>query len=159
MRKRTEAAPSPRSEMISQAVTESREEISRTDAKAGVLLTLSTGALAGTVTFARAGHVSAPASAALWLSAGLTALALALLLSVVRPRLGKSRRGGCFADHERLLSGDRLDGWQADRLRLFSALAVRKHRRLQHAVNLLFVALAALAVGAVLVSAGSGVAL
>jgi hypothetical protein len=140
--------------VIGKAVAEARDEISRTDSKAGVLLTLATGALAGTVTFARAGHLPVPAAVALWASSALTGAALALLLSVVRPRLGTTRRGGCFADHERLLSGARLDGWQGDRLRLFSALAVAKHRRIRRAVDLLFTALAALAVGAVILSTG-----
>jgi hypothetical protein len=148
-------APQLRAEAIGAAVAEAREEIARTDGKAGMLLTLATGALAGLVTFARAGHVPTPAAVALWASAALTTGALALLLTVVRPRLGASRRGGPFADHERLLAGTGLDGWQAARLRMLSALAVAKHRRVRRAVDLLFIALAVLAVAAALTAGGA----
>ncbi|MCL2581019.1 MAG: hypothetical protein FWE35_01015 [Streptosporangiales bacterium] len=142
------AAATARSEAIAAAVGEARDEIARTDGKAGVLLTLSTGALAGLYTLSRAVH-ALPAEIALWAASALAAAALALLLTVVRPRLGRSRRGGPFGDHERLLNGE-LDGWQESRLELLSCLAVAKHRKVQRAVDLLRLALAGLAAAAVL---------
>lgn len=132
---------------VAAAVAEARDEIARTDAKAGTLLTLSTGALAGLLSFVRVGHVPLPAAIALWLASALTTAALALLLMVVRPRLENSR-DGIFPDHEVLLVGTGVDGWQAERLRLFSALAVAKHRKVRRAVDLLFIALAMLAAAA-----------
>lgn len=143
-----DTAPS-RSQAIAAAVGEARDEIARTDGKAGVLLTLSTGALAGLYTLSRATH-ALPAQITLWAASALSAAALALLLTVVRPRLGRSRRGGPFGDHEQLLKNGDLDGWQESRLTLLSCLAVRKHRAVRHAVDLLFLALAGLAVAAVL---------
>lgn len=140
------------------AVAEAREELSRTDAKAGMLLTLATGALAGLLTFARAGHVPFPAAVALWLATALTVAALGLLLAVVRPRLGRGCRGGVLPDHQQLLSGAAaadLHEWQAGRLRTLSALAVAKHRRVRHAVDLLLVALAVLALAVLLTAGGA----
>src|SRR5450755_2610561 len=132
-----------RGELIAAAVAEARTEIARTDAKAGTLLTLATGALAGLVTLARAGHPAAPVVVLLWLAAALTGTALGLLLMVVRPRLGRTRT--MFADHQALLTAPDLPGWQEGRLRLLSALAVAKHRRLRRAVDLLLAGLLALA--------------
>jgi hypothetical protein len=141
---------------ITSAVDEARHEIERTDGKAGTLLTLATGALAGLLTFARAGHVPLAAVAMLWLATALTTAALAVLLAVVRPCLAGGRRGGMLADHEQLLTMTYPAGtdWHVARLRMFSALAVAKHRKIRSAVDLLFAALAALTVAAVLIATG-----
>jgi hypothetical protein len=146
------------SAQVGVAVAEAREELARTDTKAGTLLTLATGALAGLLTFAHAGHVPVPAAVALWLATSLTVAALGLLLAVVRPRLGPWCRSGMLPDHQQLLSGGNPAGlheWQASRLRALSALAVAKHRRVRHAVDLLLAALAVLAVAALLTAGGA----
>jgi hypothetical protein len=137
-------------DQITAAVAEARDEISRTDTKAGTLLTVATGALAGLVTFAQAGHLPVAAAVLLWLAASLSAAALVVLLTVVRPRLGAS--SNMFADHEALLNAAACDlpGWQEARLRLLSGLAVTKHRRLRRAVDTLLAGLAVLAAAVVL---------
>jgi len=137
-------------DLVASTVTEARAEVARTDGKAGTLLALATGALTGLVTLARAGHLAPAAAALLWLAAALTGAALALLLTVVRPRLGSS--GTMFADHAALLTAADLYAWQEARLRLLSALAVAKHRRLRRAVDLLLAGLVALATAAVLIA-------
>jgi hypothetical protein len=138
--------------VLAAAVAEARDEVARTDSKAGTLLTLATGALAGLLTFAHA-RVPLPAAIALWVAAALTTAALGALLTVVRPRLGASRSGDGLADHVQLAaisSDDGVRAWQAERLRMFSALAVAKHCRVRAAVDLLLVALAVLIVAALL---------
>jgi hypothetical protein len=141
---------------IAGAVAEARHEVERSDGKAGTLLTLTTGALAGLLTFAHAGHVRPPAAVLLWLATALTTTALAVLLTVIRPRLAAPRgeMGGMLGDHEQFLActPDRADEWNVARLRMFSALAVAKHRRIRLAVDLLFAALAALAIAAITIT-------
>jgi hypothetical protein len=137
---------------LAAAVAEAREEVARTDSKAGTLLTLATGALAGLLTFAHA-RIPLAAAVALWLAAALTTAAVGALLTVVRPRLGTSRRGGGLADHVQLAAISTDDGvraWQAERLRMFSALAVAKHCRVRVGVDLLLIALAVLVVAVML---------
>lgn len=142
-------------EPMATAIAEARDEISRTDSKAGTLLTLATGALAGLLTFAHA-HVPFAAAVALWGAAALTTAALGVLLTVVRPSLSGVPRTGVFPANESLLNGAVTDlpARQAGRLRTFSALAIRKHRRVRLAVDLLLGGLAALGVAVVLITAG-----
>lgn len=138
-------------EAYAQAVDEARSEITRTDGKAGTLLTLATGALALMVALGTQGHrVSAAAAVTMWITAALDGAAGAVLLTAIKPRLP---RGGMFRDHAVLLDiheAAELEEWQRDRLRLMSGLAHAKHRRIRLAVNLLLVSLATLAVAATL---------
>jgi hypothetical protein len=105
--------------VIASAVEEARGEVARADAKAGTLLTLATGALAGLVAFAQAGHLPLPAAAVLWLADAVN-----------------------------------VGAWQESRLRLLSALAVTKYRRLRRAVDLLAAGLVLLTAAAPLVLTG-----
>jgi hypothetical protein len=136
---------------IANGVGEARAEVTRTDTKAGTLLTLATGALALMVTLGTRGHhLSLGACVAMWCAAALDGAAALALLSVVRPRLS---RGGMLGDHAALLRLDddaQLDRWQRDRLALMSGLAHTKHRRVRIAVDLLVASLATLAIAAAL---------
>jgi hypothetical protein len=136
---------------IAHGVDEARAEVTRTDTKAGTLLTLATGALALMVALGTRDHrLSFGAAVAMWCTAALDGAAALALLSVVRPRLS---RGGMLGDHAALLRlevGAQIDGWQRDRLDLMSRLAHTKHRRVRLAVDLLVASLAALAIAAVL---------
>lgn len=132
------------------SVEEARAELGRADAKAGTLLTLVTGALAGLLTFAQSTRVPTAANALLWLSAMAAASAAFLLLFVIRPWLGDS--ADILADHAELLgiAPAGLAEWHRRRLATMSAAAMTKHRRLRHAVHLLLTALTLLMIAAVI---------
>jgi hypothetical protein len=133
-------------EAVVSGVGEARAEVTRTDSKAGTLLTLTTGALALMVALATRDHHHVSIAAAI----DMDVTAAVALLAVVRPRLS---RGGMLGDHAALLVLDddaELDGWQRDRLRLMSGLAHTKHRRVRIAVDLLAASLIPLALAAIL---------
>lgn len=152
-RRRGRAAERAREEEHRQAIAGeircSRDEIARSDVKAGTLQQYALWMLAGLYTLARVSHGLA-AEIPLWAGGVLAAAALTVLLRVTRPRL-KSCRGGIFADHRPLLdgSGPDIGQWNAARLRMFDRIAVGKHRQVQIAVDLLLAALVLFASGAV----------
>lgn len=148
---RARSDPGPTAE-IACLIAEAREEVSRTDGKAGTLLTLATGALAGLLTLTHT-RIPLPVAITLWLAASLVTAALAVLLAVVRPSLPAIRHGGIFPGAANLLAaapGADLRSWQESRLRTFSALAAAKHRKVRLAVDLLGLALAVLVIAVVL---------
>jgi hypothetical protein len=144
--------PDERRALIAAAVEEARTEADRADGKAGTLLALATAALAGLVTFAHA-RIPVAASVLLWLAAGSAGAAVYVLLAAIRPRLGGSAR--MLEDHARLLAdGTDLAEWQVSRLRMLSAIAAAKHRRIRHSADLLVTGLMLLAAAVPLVITG-----
>ena len=138
------------------AVAEAREEVARTDSKAGTLLALATGALAGLVAFAHSARLPVPVAVTLLAGAAMAGAAIGLLLFAVRPRLIGSGRD-VLGDHRELLaitSPHELYQRQVRRLEMFSGLAVAKHRLVRRAADFLLAALVLLAVAAVLTAGG-----
>lgn len=138
--------------LVAEAVREARHELGRADAKAGTLLTLATGALAGLLTLIHT-RVPLAAVALLWFAAALVTGSLAMLLLVVRSDVGSS--SVMFHDHKELLDTDpgTERRWQENRLRKLSRSAVTRHIRVRRAVDLLLGALATLVVAAVVIAA------
>lgn len=132
-------------------------EISRTDAKSGVLLTSFSLPLAALVAAVPGGH-ALPAPAALFVGTGTVGLVAAMLvvLLVVRPRLGGAARGSflhwslCETADE-VLKDLEVPGNQAEHLIHLSKIARRKYRGLRIAVDLTGASLVAL--GAALITA------
>lgn len=141
-----------RAELVDSAAAGARDEVVRTDTKAGNLLALASAAFAGLVTFANA-KVPPAAATALWVSAALDAAAVAMLLVVIRPQLRGTPRGGMLPSHQMLLTASPADlhRHRAGELRIFSELAVTKHRHIRLAVDLLLIALAALIIAALII--------
>lgn len=141
-----------RRELIAAQVAAARDDVSRAGSTVSTLLTVSTFALGGLVTFAHA-RLPAAAAAALWTSAALTAAALITLLLVVRPWLNGHRRGELLPSHQHLLAAgpEELRDWPRRELEMFSRLAAAKHRRTRLAVDLLFAALAALGTAVIII--------
>jgi hypothetical protein len=137
---------------------DARDHLSRADGKAATLLALATGALAGLLALAQAARVSGAAAVLLWVAAGLSGVAVAMLLLAVRPWLaGGCGRGG-LATHAAVLdAADRAGRLAAaeDQVRLLSGLAVSKYRRLRLSVDVLLCALAVLGAAAVAIAAGA----
>lgn len=145
----------PRNEVRAKAAEEARDEGRNADTKAGILLALATAGLAGLVAAATgAPHITPAASISMWLTAAVDGSAVAVLLAAIRSRV--PRKADTFADHRQLLdeADIDLDAWHRGRLELFSRLAVRKHRLIKRAVDLLRIALACFALAAVLLLAG-----
>jgi hypothetical protein len=148
-----EPGPAPAG-ALGAAVAEARDEVARTDQKAGTLLQVATWALAGLLALAHA-RIPVAAAIALWAAAALVTAAMAVLLAVVRPWLGRTPRDGIFPSTEQLLTAahvTHLHEWQAGRLRMFTRLAVAKHRKVRLGVDLLLAALAVLLLAAALVA-------
>jgi hypothetical protein len=137
-------------EELAAAVAEARDEVARTDGKAGTLLQVATWALAGLLALVHA-RVPVAAAVGLWTAAVLVFAAMAVLLAVVRPWLGQTPRNGIFPSSEQLLAGGHVTdphAWHADRLQIFARLAVAKHRLVRLGVDLLLAAIAVLALAA-----------
>lgn len=120
-------------------------QLGRADAKASTLLSLAGAGLALLVSLAGLHHGGVIGQIALDVAGGATAAAVALLLSVIRPRLGPHG----FPAHATIpASGDLLDHLhvtatpteRAAELRFLSRLAVTKYRRIRYATDLLTVA-------------------
>jgi hypothetical protein len=124
-------------------------EISRTDAKSGVLLTSFSLPLAALVA-AVPGH-ALPAMAAALVGAGTVGLVTAMLvvLLVVRPRLGGAARGSflywSLCTPEELVEDLKAPKNQAEHLIHLSKIARRKYRGLRIAVDITGASLVALA--------------
>lgn len=140
-------------QQILASVEEARAELSRADTKAGTLLTLVTGALAGLLAFAQSTRIPTAANALLWLSAAAAASAAVLLLLVIRPWLGDS--AGILGDHAELLDLEPADltVWHRRRLVAMSGAALAKHRSIRRCVHLLLGSLALLMLAVVITAA------
>lgn len=126
-------------------------EISRTDAKSGVLLTSFSLPLAALVSAVPAGR-ALPTAAALFVGTGTVGLVAAMLvvLLVVRPRLGGAARGSFLywslcETAEEVLKDLEVPETQAEHLTHLSKIACRKYRGLRIAVDLTGASLVALA--------------
>lgn len=125
-------------------------EIARTDGKASLLLAFDGAVLAGLASVATQ-PLPTPARAVGILAVAALGTAAAVLLLVVRPRLGGSDRAS-FPHWARLdedairdcMTGDT----RAARVRVLSGIALSKFTRLRHAVDLSLAALGLLAVAA-----------
>lgn len=132
-----------------------RDELRRTDTKATTLLSVVGVALAGVVALGRAG-MPVPALAALWLAALPIFGAVLVLLATIRPHLSQFPTPGTWLDATMHGPGVLLEAGSyaaevaANDVCLLGQLAVAKHTRVKHAVNLLIVGGAALAVALVL---------
>jgi hypothetical protein len=149
---------------VADATTHVRAELSRVDAKAGMLLTLSGTAL--TVLLALLARTRLPLAAVAtgWFTAAVVAAAVVALALAIRPRLAGSHGFVRYArsnpaavrdEFRRLHAGD----WNAacenerrevDALVAFSRLAAGKYRRVRLAVDLLLAGLAGVTVTAAL---------
>ncbi|MEU9647254.1 Pycsar system effector family protein [Streptomyces sp. NPDC048188] len=122
-------------------------EISRTDAKASLLLAFNGAALAGVASLADRGLPTATKAAGTLAVLALEAAAVLLLL-VARPRLGGDDRAS-FPHWARLDDTEILAGMHSDhraaRIRVLSTIAVRKFTHLRRAVDLTLTALLLLA--------------
>ncbi|NKQ54417.1 hypothetical protein HFP15_16165 [Amycolatopsis sp. K13G38] len=132
-----------------------RDELRRVDTKATTLLSVVGVALAGVVALAKTG-MPAAALAALWLAAVPIFGAVLVLLGTIRPKLWQVPTPGTwlhatYAGPAVLLdAGTYAAEVVAEDVCLLGGIAVDKHTRLKHAVNLLIVGGAALAVALVL---------
>lgn len=132
-----------------------RDELRRADTKATTLLSVVGVALAGVVALAKAG-MPVPALAALWLSALPIFGAVLVLLATIRPKLSQFPTPGSWLDATLhgpsvlLEAGSYAAEAAAQDVCLLGQLAVDKHTRVKHAVNLLILGAGALAVALVL---------
>lgn len=130
-----------------------RGELARVDAKAGILLSLSSAGIAFVATTAP--KVSgAEAVLLIGSAAALTAAALVLLLTVLRPRLGASsfNSWATRTPAQILAAADQVteDQHAANELGFLSYLISRKFRQLQRGVDLLALGVVLLAVAIVI---------
>jgi hypothetical protein len=132
-----------------------RGELRRVDTKATTLLSAVGVALAGVVALAKSG-MPVPALAALWLAALPIFGAVLVLLATIRPRISQYPVSGTWLDATMHGPGVLLDARSyaaevaAQDVCELGAIAVDKYARVKHAVNLLIVGGAALAVALVL---------
>jgi hypothetical protein len=152
-------APADPSTHIAEATEAVRAELARIETQASTLLALFGAALAVVLAAAQTG-LTPIAAAVVWAAAVPTGCAVSLLLWAVRPRSASAirldaERYATYVerpdDLEAELSATSLSRTRAQRLAALSANAVAKHRLVRFAIDLLFVALALLAIGAVLV--------
>ncbi|MFI8234945.1 Pycsar system effector family protein [Streptomyces sp. NPDC085900] len=133
------------------ALTTLATEIGRTDNKASLLLAFNGAVLAGLASLT---DHTLPAGTKAFGAAAVLALAAAaaLLLFVVRPRLGGNDRAS-FPYWARLNDDEIRAGMHGDtraaRIRVLSQIALTKYRKLQHAVDLSLAALALLLLAAI----------
>ncbi|GAA2053268.1 DUF5706 domain-containing protein [Streptomyces cheonanensis] len=120
------------------ALSEVQNQIARTDSKASVLMAVVTGSLAAIG--AAGSSVTLPLVGAIAAGTGAAALvvAAALLLSVIRPRLGGNDRAS-FPYWSRLSPDEVREELAEDRrqhaIAALSRIAVAKHKTLQRAVD------------------------
>jgi hypothetical protein len=135
-----------------------REEIQRADAKATTLLSLVGAALAGVIALSTR-TVPVPAAVALWCSVAPILSSVLVLLSAIRPRLNTDPVAGTWLHAAQVGASALLESYQDDGESTVSAahdvcvlarIARAKYVRIQHAVALLVVGLAALTVALVL---------
>ncbi|HVV10549.1 Pycsar system effector family protein [Amycolatopsis sp.] len=132
-----------------------RDELRRADTKATTLLSVVGVALAGVIALGKAG-MPAPALAALWLAALPIFGAVLVLLATIRPKLSQFPTPGSWLDATLHGPGVLLEAGSyaaevaANDVCLLGHLAVAKHTRVKHAVNLLIVGGTVLAVALVL---------
>ncbi|MFF7566606.1 Pycsar system effector family protein [Streptomyces pseudovenezuelae] len=132
------------------ACTAVATEVARTDGKASMLLAFNGAVLAGLASIADTGL---PSVAKAFGAAAVLALAAAavLLLLVVRPRLGGTDQASfpywARLDEAAIHASMRGDSRPA-RIRVLSAIAMRKYSLLRHAIDLSLAALALLVVAA-----------
>lgn len=132
-----------------------REELRRVDTKATTLLSVVGVALAGVVALGKSG-MPVPALAALWFAALPIFGAVLVLLATIRPKLSQFPTPGTWLDatlhgpQALLDAGSYAAEYAAHDVWALGQVAVDKHTRVKHAVNLLIVGGAALAVALVL---------
>ncbi|MEV6357956.1 Pycsar system effector family protein [Streptomyces hydrogenans] len=125
---------------LAAAITTVLAEISRTDAKSGVLLTAFSLPLAALL--ASVPNRSLPALASFLVASGAVGLVLAMLvvLSVVRPRLDGAMRGSYLywstATTDEVVQDLTEPTNQVEHVQRLSAIARRKYRGLQLAVDI-----------------------
>ncbi|MGK5533419.1 Pycsar system effector family protein [Streptomyces sp. URMC 129] len=124
----------------------------RTDSKAGLLLTLDSILVAGLA--AMANGMSTPAAVVAGAAAVATVVAAVLAVLVTRPRLGNGTDRGSFV-HWATLADDQAvtavlaEDRRAAHLRVMSRICLTKMRLLQHATDATLLAVGILAVAAV----------
>jgi hypothetical protein len=137
-----------RTDLLTEELAAVRGELTRVDSKASMLLALAAGGMAVVATADQ--HRLA---AVLLVNGGMVSvgLALVLLLSVVRPRLGVTgflrHAGGTIDDVRAELTTCDADVWRSQELACLSRIARRKYELLRSAVDLLSLALALILAG------------
>lgn len=137
-----------RSDLLTEELTAVRGELTRVDSKASMLLALAAGGMAVVAT---ADHHRM--AAVVLINAGMVSLGLALilLLSVVRPRLGVTgflrHAGGTIEDVRAELTTFDADTWRSQELTCLSRITRRKYELLRWAVDLLSLALVLILAG------------
>ncbi|MFE9395713.1 Pycsar system effector family protein [Streptomyces flavidovirens] len=124
---------------LTAAHSEVKAEIIRTDTKASLLLAFDGAILAAVWTAATSLHLPVTALVATAIGAALVVAAAALLLAVVRPRLGGANpvgfpRWATLTEDE--IRADLRSDDRAQHIRNLSRIAVAKFTRLQTAVDL-----------------------
>ncbi|KQV21279.1 MULTISPECIES: Pycsar system effector family protein [unclassified Kitasatospora] len=137
---------------IAGVVTTLQSDLSRADAKAGLLLALSGAALVALASTASHLHPTVPATIAAVLCTAALLAATALLLLAVRPNL----RGSGWTTWPRL-TNDQLHTWltvgyKVDHLRFMAVLAAHKFRLIRTAIDCLLASLGLLALTTLLVA-------
>ncbi|MFE1357489.1 Pycsar system effector family protein [Streptomyces harbinensis] len=140
------------------ALSEVQSQIARTDSKASVLMAVVTGSLAAigaagsSVTLPLVGAIAAGTGAAAFV------VAFALLLSVVRPRLGGNDQAS-FTYWSRLAPDEVRESLAEDRrhhaIAVLSRIAVAKHKALQRAVDAILTGGALLVIAALTLIGGA----
>lgn len=140
------------------AHTQVRDELTRADTKASVLLSLVGATLAGVVALTGRA-MRPPATIALWASALPTLVSVLLLIAAIQPRLHDDPAPGSWVHAARVGPGDLLEGYTqagssavvaAHDVCVLARIALMKYRRIQAAVWLLVMGLGVLAVALVL---------
>lgn len=143
-----------RAELTASALEGVREDLNRADGKVATLTGVA--GIASSVLTAGTAYdrIPVPAAIALGTAAALSAVALAVLLTVIWPRLHGARAGDELPSHRRLRTTTglaALRAWQAEELRVLSSLATVKYSRCRPAIVCLLTATAALGAAVVLI--------